>query len=48
MANRAIIFVVFAGAMLFSITREWNAPLACPRAPVHRVSARFTSSAIAR
>jgi hypothetical protein len=32
MKNRRLIFVLFAAAILFSMVREWNAPIACTRA----------------
>jgi hypothetical protein len=44
MSNRKLVFAVFATAMLFSVVREWSAPVACPRLPV----ARNNSSVIAR
>ncbi|MFI5114628.1 MAG: hypothetical protein ACHP7J_05735 [Terriglobales bacterium] len=31
MRQRALIFAVFAAAMLFSIVREWSAPAGCLR-----------------
>jgi len=31
MRKRALIFTVFAAAMLFSMVREWSAPVACLR-----------------
>jgi hypothetical protein len=31
MRQRALIFAVFAAAMLFSMVREWSAPAACLR-----------------
>jgi len=31
MRTRLMVFALFATAMLFSITREWCAPSACPR-----------------
>jgi len=35
MGQRALIFVVFAAAMLFSMVREWSAPAACLRPTMH-------------
>src|ERR1700690_2463712 len=34
MRNR-VVFAIFAAAMLFSMTREWCAPIGCPRVVVH-------------
>lgn len=31
MRSRTLVFAVFAAAMLFSMVREWSAPLGCPR-----------------
>jgi len=31
MRNQRLIFAFFAAAILFSITREWSAPVACAR-----------------
>jgi len=31
MRSRVLVFAVFAAAMLFSMVREWSAPIACPR-----------------
>jgi len=36
MRNRVLVFAFFAAAMLFSITREWSAPVGCPRLTVRR------------
>jgi hypothetical protein len=40
MRNRTLAFAFFAAAILFSMVREWNAPVACARtalAPVVQV-----------
>jgi hypothetical protein len=34
MRFRSLAFAVFAAAMLFSMVREWSAPLGCPRLEV--------------
>ncbi|MGA2978493.1 MAG: hypothetical protein ABSD76_02770 [Terriglobales bacterium] len=31
MRSRALVFAFFAAAMLFSVVREWSAPVSCPR-----------------
>jgi hypothetical protein len=31
MRSRTVVFAFFAAAMLFSVVREWSAPIACPR-----------------
>jgi hypothetical protein len=31
MRFRALVFAFFAAAMLFSMVREWSAPVGCPR-----------------
>jgi hypothetical protein len=31
MRFRAWVFAFFAAAMLFSVVREWSAPIGCPR-----------------
>jgi hypothetical protein len=31
MRSRVWAFVFFAAAMLFSVVREWSAPIGCPR-----------------
>jgi hypothetical protein len=31
MRHRKLVFVFFAAAMLFSMIREWSAPVGCPR-----------------
>jgi hypothetical protein len=31
MRSRALVFALFAAAMLFSMVREWSAPASCPR-----------------
>jgi hypothetical protein len=31
MRSRAWVFAFFAAAMLFSVVREWSAPIGCPR-----------------
>ncbi len=31
MRYRALVFAFFAAAMLFSVVREWSAPVGCPR-----------------
>jgi hypothetical protein len=31
MRHRTLVFVFFAAAMLFSMIREWSAPVGCPR-----------------
>jgi hypothetical protein len=31
MRSRTVVFAFFAAAMLFSLVREWSAPVACPR-----------------
>jgi hypothetical protein len=31
MRSRALVFAFFAAAMLFSMVREWKAPVGCPR-----------------
>src|SRR5580658_2914395 len=38
--TRLLAFVLFAGAMLFATIRETNAPVACPRLPVHNRDSR--------
>jgi hypothetical protein len=38
--SRTLVFTLFAVAMLYSIVREWSAPVACPRLPVTRNVAR--------
>lgn len=41
MRSRALVFALFAAAMLFSMVREWNAPVACQRRPImHAVPRR--------
>jgi hypothetical protein len=37
MRSRKFAFVFFAAAMLFSVVREWSAPVACPRLPMTHV-----------
>jgi hypothetical protein len=37
MRTRRFAFVLFAAAMLFSVVREWSAPVACLRLPVTHV-----------
>jgi hypothetical protein len=32
---RRLAFAFFAAAILFSMVREWSAPIACPRFPAH-------------
>jgi hypothetical protein len=44
MLNPKLVFAVFAAAILFSVIREWSAPVACLRLPV----ARNNSIVIAR
>ena len=34
MQRNLLAFVFFAAAMLFSMVREWSAPVACVRAPM--------------
>jgi len=36
MRSRKWVFACFAAAMLFSMIREWNAPVGCQRVPVFR------------
>jgi hypothetical protein len=31
MRSRTVVFAFFAAAMLFSLVREWGAPIGCPR-----------------
>jgi hypothetical protein len=31
MRNKGLVFALFAAAILFSMVREWNAPVACAR-----------------
>jgi hypothetical protein len=45
MRSRKLVFAFFAAAMLFSMIREWNAPVGCQRLPVFR---RTTVGTIAR
>ena len=33
--RRRLVFAFFAAAVLFSMVREWRAPIACPRFPAH-------------
>jgi hypothetical protein len=42
MTNR-IVFIVFAAAMLFSMVREWSAPVACLRPPLARGDRRISA-----
>jgi hypothetical protein len=35
MKVRIAAFVFFATALMFSMMREWSAPLACPRMEIH-------------
>jgi hypothetical protein len=32
--DRRLVFALFSLAILFSMVREWNAPVSCPRANV--------------
>lgn len=34
MPNKRMIFVLFSAAILFSMVREWNAPVSCARANI--------------
>jgi len=34
MRGRTLVFAFFAAAMLFSVVREWSAPISCPRLEV--------------
>jgi hypothetical protein len=34
--------MLFAGAMLFAVIRETNAPVTCPRLPIHDRDSRQT------
>jgi hypothetical protein len=36
MRFRALVFALFAAAMLFSMVREWSAPVGCPRLQMTR------------
>jgi hypothetical protein len=40
MRSRTLVFAVFAAAMLFSLIREWSAPVGCPRLEVTRLEHR--------
>jgi len=40
MRSRYLVFAFFAAAMLFSVIREYNAPIGCPRLVVTRVQPR--------
>lgn len=33
-----IVFAIFAAGILFSMVREWSAPVACERPPLTRTS----------
>jgi hypothetical protein len=39
--RRAVALAVFAAAMLFSVLREWSAPIACPRLKLTRTDLRL-------
>jgi len=34
MHSRKLVFAFFAAAILFSVIREWSAPVGCPRRPM--------------
>jgi hypothetical protein len=36
MRSRVLVFAFFAAAMLFSVVREWSAPVGCPRVEMTR------------
>jgi len=40
MRSRALVFAFFAAAMLFSMIREWSAPVGCPRRELTRPQRR--------
>jgi hypothetical protein len=40
MRSRTVVFIVFATAMLFSVVREWSAPVGCPRQELIRNNSR--------
>jgi hypothetical protein len=40
MVNRRIVFAFFAAAILFSMVREWKAPVACARSLFVRTTAK--------
>ena len=46
MRSRKFVFAFFAAAILFSMIREWNAPVGCQRLPVFRRTT--TTTIIAR
>jgi hypothetical protein len=37
--KRQLVFAVFAAAILFSMVREWSAPVACARTTLHPAAA---------
>jgi hypothetical protein len=38
MGTNRLAFAFFAAAILFSVVREWSAPIACPRIPQARIN----------